>query len=54
VAFSRLRGVTVVIHQVNAPLWRVGDDAKELHVSYHNGDHYNSVKNCKIDVEYVY
>ncbi len=50
-AFSRLHGVDVVIHQVNAPLWRVeGAVARvsaaktELHVSYHNGDHYNSVR----------
>ena len=51
VAFSRLRGVTIVIHQLNEPMWRVdggGGGAaagqRELHISYHNGDHYNSVR----------
>ena len=49
VAFSRLRGVTVVIHQLNEPMWRVdggngGGSERELHISYHNGDHYNSVR----------
>ncbi|KAK3870313.1 hypothetical protein Pcinc_023411 [Petrolisthes cinctipes] len=50
VAFARLHKVVVVIHQLNAPLWQIsGPDAKksgmpELHISYHNGDHYNSVR----------
>jgi len=47
VAFSRLRGLSVVIHQLNAPLWRVGEGenySRELHISFHNGDHYNSVR----------
>ncbi len=43
-AFSRLRGVSVVIHQVGEPLWRVDGGDRELHISYHNGDHYNSVR----------
>ena len=48
-AFSRLQGVSVVIHQLNEALWRV-DPAEntpaetEIHISYHNGDHYNSVR----------
>ena len=49
--------MTVVIHQLNEPLWRVepgdadpvqqkqaGMEPPELHISYHNGDHYNSVR----------
>ncbi|CAL4124215.1 unnamed protein product, partial [Meganyctiphanes norvegica] len=50
VAFARLHLVTVVIHQLNTPLWTIcGSDSshksqKELHISYHNGDHYNSVR----------
>ena len=50
VAFSRLHGVTIVIHQLNEPVWKVScDDSssaqlRELHISYHNGDHYNSVR----------
>ncbi len=31
VAFSRLRNVTVVIHQLNEPLWQVG---KQLTLNY--------------------
>ncbi|XP_001179833.3 OTU domain-containing protein 3 [Strongylocentrotus purpuratus] len=48
VAFARLLKVNVVIHQLNLPVWRiVGSDkpsCKELHISYHNGDHYSSVR----------
>ncbi|XP_076046392.1 mediator complex subunit 28 [Oratosquilla oratoria] len=49
VAFARLQGVMVVIHQLNAPLWRISGvegqkNLRELHISYHNGDHYNSVR----------
>uniref|UniRef100_T1IJB9 OTU domain-containing protein 3 n=1 Tax=Strigamia maritima TaxID=126957 RepID=T1IJB9_STRMM len=49
VAFARRNGVTVVIHQLNSPLWKIhgGDKIKcqrELHIAYHNGDHYNSIR----------
>ncbi|XP_071944345.1 OTU domain-containing protein 3-like [Antedon mediterranea] len=48
VGFARLKELTVVIHQLNAPVFRVsGNDApgsRELHISYHNGDHYSSVR----------
>jgi len=50
VAFARLHNLTVVIHQLNKPLWQIhgGDNGspglKEAHISYHNGDHYNSVR----------
>ena len=48
VAFARLHDLTVVIHQLDKPLWQVfsegGNRNKELHISYHNGDHYNSVR----------
>lgn len=51
VAFARLHDLTVVIHQLNKPLWQVfsegGNRGKELHISYHNGDHYNSVRRCQ-------
>lgn len=52
VAFARLHSMTVVIHQLNTPLWTIcgiegsQKTQKELHVSYHNGDHYNSVRKC--------
>lgn len=49
VAFARLHQVSVVIHQLNTPCWQInGTESKkgvmELHISYHNGDHYNSVR----------
>ncbi|ELU14639.1 hypothetical protein CAPTEDRAFT_108175 [Capitella teleta] len=47
VAFARIHGLTVIIHQLDSPLWQVhGDkkDGKQLHISYHNGDHYASIR----------
>lgn len=49
VAFARLHQVSVVIHQLNTPCWHInGTESKkgvmEMHISYHNGDHYNSVR----------
>ena len=47
VAFARLHGVDVVIHQLGSPCWVIhGSQAhnpRQLHISYHNGDHYSSV-----------
>lgn len=53
VAFAKLHGLTVVIHQLNGkPLLISGaassnDSTRQLHIAYHNGDHYSSVR--KID-----
>ncbi|PFX29923.1 OTU domain-containing protein 3 [Stylophora pistillata] len=51
VAFARNHGVNIVIHQLNEPRWVIyGGEYKqkgqvrELHVSYHNGEHYSSVR----------
>ena len=50
VAFARLHDLTIVIHQLNKPLWQIHGGvggkpgAQEVHISYHNGDHYNSVR----------
>ena len=38
-----------VIHQLNEPLWHISPNGeekqdRELHISYHNGDHYNSIR----------
>lgn len=50
VAFARLHCCTVVIHQLNKPLWQIhggrngSPGSQEVHISYHNGDHYNSVR----------
>ena len=44
----------IVIHQLNERCWVIqghqysmskhGENIKELHISYHNGDHYSSVR----------
>ena len=48
VAFSRLHNVNIIIHRFNEPCLQVtasdSPSARELHVSYHNGDHYSSVR----------
>ncbi|EFO26014.1 hypothetical protein LOAG_02473 [Loa loa] len=48
VAFARLHEVNIIIHQLNRPLWKIqgteNSNALELHLSYHNGEHYSSVR----------
>lgn len=50
VAFARLYQVKINIHQLNMPIWeisgvtRINDLPRELHLSYHNGEHYSSVR----------
>ncbi|XP_029434433.1 OTU domain-containing protein 3 isoform X2 [Rhinatrema bivittatum] len=48
VAFARNNEVNVVIHQLNKPLWQIrGTDkanARELHIAYRYGEHYDSVR----------
>lgn len=48
VAFARLHQVTIVIHQLNSPIWEIHGSEKangrQIHISYHNGDHYSSVR----------
>ncbi|VDN06782.1 unnamed protein product [Thelazia callipaeda] len=48
VAFARLHEVNIIIHQLNRPLWKIEGteniNAPELHLSYHNGEHYSSVR----------
>ena len=48
VAFARCYGVSVVIHQLNAPRWEVHAPApargKTLHIAYLNEEHYCSVQ----------
>lgn len=50
VAWARLHQCTVAIHQLNKPLWQIHGERGgtpggwEVHISYHNGDHYNSVR----------
>ncbi|CAF3947094.1 unnamed protein product [Adineta steineri] len=47
VAFSRLFDAKICIHQLNQPVWIVcfSDPPKhEIHISYHNYEHYSSVR----------
>ncbi|NXH45519.1 OTUD3 protein, partial [Dicaeum eximium] len=48
VAFARNNQINVVIHQLNAPLWQIRgtdrSDARELHIAYRYGEHYDSVR----------
>ncbi|KAL9970664.1 hypothetical protein ACROYT_G023074 [Oculina patagonica] len=51
VAFARNHGVNIVIHQLNEPRWVIyggnyskNGQVRELHISYHNGEHYSSVR----------
>jgi len=51
VAFARANNITIAIHQLNEPLWQIHGSTNgetkcdnELHISYHNGDHYNSIR----------
>ena len=49
VAFARLHDLNVVIHQLNQPIWEIQGakdprTARELHIAYHNGEHYSSVR----------
>ncbi|NWW83641.1 OTUD3 protein, partial [Rhynochetos jubatus] len=55
VAFARNNQMNVVIHQLNAPLWQIrGTDrnnARELHIAYRYGEHYDSVRRIDDDSE---
>ncbi|KAL0486038.1 hypothetical protein AKO1_012292 [Acrasis kona] len=44
-AASMCHGVNIVVHQLNAPAFELANhkDAKIIHLSYHDGRHYNSV-----------
>ncbi|KAL1021116.1 hypothetical protein UPYG_G00009020 [Umbra pygmaea] len=48
VAFARSQQLKVVIHQLNTPLWEINGSektvARELHIAYRYGDHYDSVR----------
>ncbi|KAL3861906.1 hypothetical protein ACJMK2_007919 [Sinanodonta woodiana] len=55
VAFARLHQVSIVIHQLNAPFLLIQGSqhpkAKQLHIAYHNGDHYSSVRRANDNTE---
>lgn len=49
-AASLLYEVNISVHQAEQPVWTIqnfegkGQKARTIHLSYHNGDHYNSVR----------
>ncbi|NXD28062.1 OTUD3 protein, partial [Spelaeornis formosus] len=55
VAFARNNQMNVVIHQLNAPLWQIRgtdrSDARELHIAYRHGEHYDSIRRISDDSE---
>lgn len=49
VAFARLNQVDINIHQLNLEIWTINgnnrnDLVRQLHLSYHNGEHYSSIR----------
>ena len=47
IAAARALGVHIMVHQFKMPAYRVDTSAPEapiIHLSYHDGDHYNSVR----------
>ncbi|XP_060600968.1 OTU domain-containing protein 3-like [Ruditapes philippinarum] len=57
VAFARLHEVNVIIHQLNSPFLMIqgvnvsSPSTRQLHIAYHNGDHYSSVRKCGDNTE---
>uniref|UniRef100_A0A0B7A1K5 OTU domain-containing protein n=1 Tax=Arion vulgaris TaxID=1028688 RepID=A0A0B7A1K5_9EUPU len=57
VAFAKLHEVNVVIHQLNGkPLMIQGpvvsnENSRQLHLGYHNGDHYSSIRKVNDNTE---
>eukprot|EP00898_Chlorokybus_atmophyticus_P004691 jgi/Chlat1/5222/Chrsp33S05185 len=47
-AASQAYNTNIVIHQLNLPRWKIQNfdspDARTIHLSYHDGEHYNSVR----------
>jgi len=46
-AMSLAFNVNITIHQLDLPRWEVnnfGNTARNIHVSYHDGEHYNSIR----------
>ncbi|CAF0708675.1 unnamed protein product [Brachionus calyciflorus] len=51
VAFARLYQLNINIHQIGLPIWTISGivtqlsrPVRELHLSYHNGEHYSSIR----------
>ena len=50
VAFAKIHSLNVVIHQLDRPTLiisgaKVSKTAQEVHIAYHNGEHYSSLRN---------
>ena len=53
VAFAKIHDLTVIIHQPDQPILiisgtKVSKTAWELHIAYHNGEHYSSVRRINV------
>ena len=53
VAFAKIHDLNVVIHQMDQPTLmisgaKVSKTAQQLHIAYHNGEHYSSVKRINV------
>ena len=49
VAFAKLHDLDVIIHQLHQPILTISganipNNAQKLHIAYHNGEHYSSVR----------
>ncbi len=51
VALARLHKLEVNVHQIDQPVWKVSgvpscskEPVRQIHLSYHNGEHYSSVR----------
>ncbi|XP_060074418.1 OTU domain-containing protein 3-like [Ylistrum balloti] len=57
VAFARLQQVNVIIHQLGSPFLLIRGlstptpNARQIHIAYHNGDHYSSVRRVSDNTE---
>lgn len=57
VAFARLQQVNVIIHQLGSPFLLIQGlssptpNARQIHIAYHNGDHYSSVRRLNDNTE---
>ncbi|XP_041377611.1 OTU domain-containing protein 3-like [Gigantopelta aegis] len=55
VAFARLHSVNIVIHQLDAKHLMIQGSSnpkvRQLHIAYHNGDHYSSVRKASDNTE---
>jgi len=54
IALSRRLRVDIIVHQYNRPRFEIhyeGSPVRTIHISYHEGDHYNSIRRSDDDKE---